>query len=1786
MRYSEIRNRTDVKQQLALRQWVRVNAGDVSASTWWRDEFEEHCEEARAWKQSLRVKNTAFQDEEDWAVDTLYRRPFHTLGPKGSENSAAASVPTVAVEPAVVAPTEPVIIDPATVSNDPVPNAAPAGTQPQLEIPVVLPTDIVAATPRNSGYAGEPALSNELSGEPVDELEPSGWMAWEDGDLGGEAVYHAGSIVRSSYKHEWQVNLQSGFNDSFPIGSTVEMQIRSLVNSLTPVFTIKSMWGYGNPSPEVEILKAGFYDEYTVTQMTHISKTMLIPVARETIGYNVPFGLSVYNRTMPYNSVSSITPTSDLYAQIRERKVADAFNRMILTTAQQGNNHLALGATMYMRLVAVRIAAEQGATPYVEIEAAGYNKFLASVGTSEDVLVETARTYAEKTPLNVVTMPNNAIENEEHYMYYLAGNGRARISWQKEVGSEVKELYSCIDAYVPEQRFILTPIKNRRRLQPMSPNEKLRLHMDTYLLETIVAKYLTTHNLWQEFPLMRAFAWCLLAHPASAVNLKFPAPMHAAELQLNLWPNTTASHVNRVLGDVDNYTSLHATVVCSARCAEEVMTDAIVSTTAAVGVPFNHPAYRATVEQELGRHLYNGYAHMIQPVLEKLLRDKFPELTQFLSDSVLALQQCTAGRDLDKKLFKATSYLALGEVPEGEGWQVVFHESTRRNVASARRMTSRQALVINWLTEKSLEVKPSTVTYLQHESEPLDDSLVVPTWVGQPGKTKLNNLQGAPQLWDYWTSGVLGMVPRRKQALPHTSSFGGDRIAAAFAKLVARAEAHLEEVGKAKSDGEEDEEDIFEPDDAGSIKEDVDPDDIIYDQGEPTGAEPVMSGGNGSGPAEADEGDKKPPTTDDKPDEPQSVERGFQPVQKKCRVITRNTMVMANAGLYGAKIPSGKKSSCSKSTAIRKKKTKKHTTAEPEVGTDDESWYKPNRARGAIGDDGPQSKERHLSLLTKWKLSKEEVKELDAYYPRGADAALKRAPYTAANLWNKRRVLCRDSARIQDMEVAYANAAYGKNAWLVTLGLYIISHTLSDGAWKLLKEQGILVTSYEHWNSKWASFNDIIRNQWAEGTFPHTNEDLPQMLYLANMVGRPHREVDWDDEVQKRTRVLSEIKVPSAQGMRELTIGELETEIMATLLAEGTLKVKKVQTFEQFYKARANWMIKGSASGERTVIAEYHDVLKELKELGVAIRPRAAKTDVAEYVTYQEILDVLDDIAVHLAKAHTKGNEHGKLRAIYGSLYTHYVLGSFWSLYLEDTVQLRSASMNKDNSVLLEESMARSTSCKNGRWIVCLDYADFNAQHTGAAQECVLNTIYKWACLKGFTPTGEFSKIHEWYSSSFRNQWFQRPDNHKWVKALSGMFSGVRQTTLFNTVLNLTYHRIALKTCYEMGSMVRCPAAYVLGDDGWVEFYTEEEARQYLAAAKLGGMEINALKQLLSKGRGEYLRLIYDKDGKVRGCPVRSLASFVHGNVETNTASMGQQRIAEMYSQACMLTRRGLDRSTWQNIFEDLAVYEIGYIGQVSRGQCLTYLYGTKQTGALGLMPIYRTKYIGKIPSETVEEEATTISAADQLAALMLKEKLANHFKASKDFATLMEEEYDVVWKYEGKKHATALIAAQNLTDGSQKKESAHEQLLAKVLLAKIDRQEWARAMDWDFNIGGPSIGPTNIEKQYRKQRLAEERIISLVTKISSVAHYITDESKTRVIRAISAKLDVPLAAVKAAFKSSGAMKETMVDYIPKPDMVPEMEGIYTQWLVINKDTNRTTAIPRWIRQYSSELQY
>jgi hypothetical protein len=873
---------------------------------------------------------------------------------------------------------------------------------------------------------------------------------------------------------------------------------------------------------------------------------------------------------------------------------------------------------------------------------------------------------------------------------------------------------------------------------------------------------------------------------------------------------------------------------------------------------------------------------------------------------------------------------------------------------------------------------------------------------------------------------------------------------------------------------------------------------------------------------------------------------------------------------------------------------------------DDMSWWKArkvavqqgNPVLSAKTDGTPYAIDRvaavnKLMVMDFSRMSEEETKWLDSLYPRGKDAEIKRAPYTVAHLVKEIFEEGIEKDRGSEIRTRLIHGIGGKNAWIVGVTMTIYAHTLTSEAWCELKKQGFLEIEYKFWNSKFSSYNDILRNSWADGKFPFSRDDFPQMLYISNLVGRPNREVDWEAETVKRSRVVKEVMVYRDGKLVNATTEDKRERILNFLNTEASLKVRKCMGFEDMYRTRYQWMIGGSMAGEKTVVDSDPVMRAKLEEMGYKAPSHSTKKHISERVSFEEIRAVLDMEPVNMAKGHTKGNENGKLRAIYGSLFSQYVIGRYWSYHIEQNLSFKHASMNRSNGELLADIERRLEAAERGEWIVCLDYTDFNASHSLDTLAMIISVTTEWAIGQGFEPTQEFLDITSWYSDSFLNSIFFNPGTQQWVRVLSGLFSGLPQTTFDNTIENGTLRMTYLDNLKKQGIDVKPLTCFELGDDGWISFATKEEAEFYLAAAKQGGIETNDVKQLLSKGRGEYLRLLYDNDGIVRGSPIRALANICSGSVESSIPSVGRARIQELYSNVAVVIRRGFNGKKMEKRFLKLADYELN--GSRKEGESkipvARLLYGSKSSGGMGLIPVDGGKNIsgiaGQVREYNVDQSMDDVNDLDTVASAIAELKKEGKFLASADYISEIQNKFGLEWKRGGRSAATATLAARNAIEGAQDSRFEHQMLRVSAAQAVVDKESLKQGVDWWTDWSTFNMSAAQIEKSYGKHIVKDDRVMSTITPFVRIAKYLTLKSFEELITRLSTQIEVSEQILRKAFESLRSLKGEDQEYMPIPHLCQELMGLLTKWRVVSQFTGeRRNLDPQWFKVLATRLRY
>ncbi|QJT73737.1 RNA-dependent RNA polymerase [Botrytis cinerea botybirnavirus 2] len=822
-------------------------------------------------------------------------------------------------------------------------------------------------------------------------------------------------------------------------------------------------------------------------------------------------------------------------------------------------------------------------------------------------------------------------------------------------------------------------------------------------------------------------------------------------------------------------------------------------------------------------------------------------------------------------------------------------------------------------------------------------------------------------------------------------------------------------------------------------------------------------------------------------------------------------------------------------------------------------------------------------ILQRFPANRAEIKAVDAMFPRGKDEDLKRAIYTIGNLLAKiSKMPGITEEKKSDITKFLVNGIGGKNAWAVGVTMYICMNTLSEPCYQELVESGLLTTTYEKWSSKFGAYNDLLRNRYGSGDWPHLDSDFAQCLYLAALVGRPHTEVEWETEVLKRQTEAEPIMKYTTRGFEPMDRAELKNLMLETFRSEAKFKIKKVQPFDDVYMKRMVWMKPGSMSGEKTVLDTDPALQEQLSKLGFKVKPRADKLSIAEQVNLDWMNAILEMEPVHLAKCHTKPQENAKVRSIQASAWSHYVLGTYWSMHLESTLSFKSATMNKPNHVLLSEKERRRSDSTNPNLVkVCADYPDFGATHTGEQQELVLECLYQVAIEQGFRPTAEFEKIHNWYKASFRNQWWMQPDTKQWHSAPMGMFSGVVQTTLINTGMNIVLRRHYLKTLQLMGSPITMTSNFELGDDGYNTVVSEEDANEYVSVIPLCGKSLNPVKQLVSRCGSEYLREWY-LNGKIHGCAIRALAMLVSGNVESNNPSAGATRIREMYENFSTLALRHFNRQMCQWFFEDLSCYEVSKEG-IARSRVLCYLYTSRAHGGLALYPINKMPYLRSQkpqddPSDVIDDEE---SEEGQVARAIMASRSTNRFLGSRDYVNHVEQRYGVTWRAQGKLRAISLVAANNLMANGKSMHSEHDELLLAVQTATWNGVSWKANKDVLNGDNTMKISPREIIKQYNKVSHDDMVLLTELGQLSKILKFMDDATLDKIAMKIANQNAMTVGKVRVVMQYLSSLKGEGFDYVPRPYLSAELMGIYMNWKVVCKFSGADVT-PDWLPEMAA----
>nr|WOF95584.1 ORF2 [Alternaria botybirnavirus 2] len=1662
----------------------------------------------------------------------------------------------------------------------------PGGSEEHHPPPGEAPT----GPPANGDQYG-PIPEAEDAVDPLDEVPQTGWFDYEYSDDVGKTLRYGGTTTSSDGAVNYVTKLGTQLTADLPLFDGMKRRFDGIVD--TGPFAqahIASTWGMGSRQASSYVTQANFTDSRTVNYITTNAQVENMSTSEDNILYRVQAGVTVTGRLVRQNTVFNMDEVRKIKMRVNDIGVAERYRDMTTTAVVRGCNYITFLTIAYTRILTLGVWTEMGLAPKVHTDGASLNRRILHVpNPNANPFRAAVDAYLQYRPNGLVTLPPGSSYGDIVTMLYLMGVGRT--VFQTPRGEEDVNVFSPFDRFVPTSTLDLSPLLDDSKIELYAEKE-LRAPITLHAAQDLLTRYVDTNQLWTQMSIARNMAWGMVISREFSASLSLPRPVHSFDPLFNS-VNLGSDHIGtrRVARQDDPFCALIGAGTWLAASMIEVLFEGSVNTietSAGIGPRAkNFLAAVDTRQDDLGLDL--GIGHAILPVVDRITGTPSTHIKQYLASSVVGLFK-HLGLGWEHRPVRISSYLATHTTPEEPALQLYFNQAKRTALVRQRYYTWRESVVASHLLDSVSGTQIGYISYGSLYDDAIDEARIYAPFQGTLGRNQVEHMVGEPTLWDLACTSERIEIIRADELidaqegnnipLDSATSSLFDALRQAMLGQPATGSKPLESKTTAPRNP-----DNFQtnPTRQGQLPLDA-------RQGKGKGravvshsdVEDVQAGWSQAHVGRNTRGEKARPGPT-APLRGKPVKSGFVPSAVH-NIESKNTFAPLSIEdrTAGYEDPQDKKDS---SKPVKRATSKAVRTTSPRD-------LKAEERRQAKRDEEAMSASIALNLEERERIirdfpkTQQECRALDMLFPRGKDAELKRAPYTIGSLLGKLRTASVVTREMRsDISTFIRSGAGGKNAWAVAVVQFITLNDLSRPAYEHLVERGLLTTKYEHWNDKWSNINDEFRNSVHTESWQFSNTDFPQCLYLAGFVGRPHREADWEAEKEKRGAQPVPIRHYTSNGFKDIDEAQEKRMILDFLYAEANFKVKRVQPFQEYYESRAEWMIRGSMSGEKTVLDTVPEVRSKLAEMGLKVQQHTTKVHVAEKVDYNWFKQVLEMEPIHLAKAHTKGQENGKIRSIQGSVYSHYVLGNYWSRHLETTMVLKHATMNKTNSqLLLEKEDRRAASKDNTTTKVCLDYPDFGATHSLRQQSLVLDCMLEVAVSQGFKPTEEFLKIHKWYRDSFQNQWWLCPEDSTWYQAHTGMFSGVVQTTCFNTVMNGALRMHAKKTLLRMGTPIAMKRNYELGDDGWAEFSDETEAESYIAVFPLIGKELNPIKQLVSKYGSEYLREWYI-DGKIYGCFARALAMLVSGNVESTIASAGVTRIRELYESYSALTLRLARPEVCQYYFEDLAVYEARR-GALGRRPVLRFCYAPLDVGGLALRPIWKMP-ASLAPSGPVETDGMSeLENQEEMAArVLVEEKVQNLFKASREYINGVEAKYRVTWKHSGKAKATAVIAASGIVSGRKKvTQATHDEL--EFLVIRCGRRERGEEyVSNELTLSRPvKIGVAEIEKQFRKQTVEDRILLAELSKLAKVFKYMNDECQDAVIAQVSGANNISRWKVEKTLQSLKYLKGEGFEYPPKSLLNSELMGIYSQWKVIQNFGNKL-ALPSILLELSGSYR-
>jgi len=500
---------------------------------------------------------------------------------------------------------------------------------------------------------------------------------------------------------------------------------------------------------------------------------------------------------------------------------------------------------------------------------------------------------------------------------------------------------------------------------------------------------------------------------------------------------------------------------------------------------------------------------------------------------------------------------------------------------------------------------------------------------------------------------------------------------------------------------------------------------------------------------------------------------------------------------------------------------------------------------------------RRSEVRTTGEVSIKELRNL----PRADISSLHHTHFTAAEVWEA----------LNDCERNRAKKAWAlKDIATTTMmgGLMLWCASVSDETVSKVQEAGLFSVSTI---SEFVKLGKTISVR-AKSYQNIVAADLREVFELDVLVNRVTGEVDWKTEKKNRTS-------PCLTKIPYKTVYDSARKLFAKYDPDRE-KYRRLD-WKKYWDARWQWSASGSIHSQYSEDLEGLPKERELRNKFIAL-------NIAEDMPIEHYLNRKPELHAWSSVKY----EWGKQRAIYGSDLTSYVLTHFVFFNCEDTLPSDFPVGSKARPSYVS-SRVRAVLRRATPW--CVDFEDFNSQHSNSSMVAVLNAYLD---VNNDRMSEEQRKAAKWVVESVLNT--RVTDNmglKETYKAKGTLMSGWRLTTFVNSVLNYIYTREML------GKETAVRRSVHNGDDVLLGVTNFKLVTSAVGQASRLGIRLQRAKCAFG-GIAEFLRVDHVR-GETGQYLTRNIATLMHSRIESKISLSVRDIVSSMESRFKEFVQRG-----------------------------------------------------------------------------------------------------------------------------------------------------------------------------------------------------------------------------------------------------------------------------------------